>query len=139
MISHSLQAYAREVDLPLADGDLTSRPLVAAAKDMDIGRYTGLNPSEDWSTTLANEIRSSVSYYLAQANAGSVETVVLSGRGATIPGLGSIFQEELEVQVEILHPLANLQESLHGNNLEIAQQDAVFASCIGLALRGLGA
>ncbi|GAB6182073.1 type IV pilus assembly protein PilM [Desulfotomaculum defluvii] len=139
VISHSLQTYARELRLSLADEALISRPLMAAASDMEVDRYTGFNLAEDWCINLANEIRSSVSYYLAQANAGSVETVILSGRGAAIPGLASRLQEELGVQVEVLHPLANLQQSLHSTDLEIAQHDAAFASCIGLALRGLGA
>lgn len=138
IISHSLQTYAREVNLPLTDQDLISQALVAAARDTDAERYS-YNLSEDWSTTLANEIRSSVSYYLAQADAGSVETVILSGRGALIPGLAAHLQEELGVTVEVLDPLANLQQSLPIDRLEYPELDASFASCLGLALRGLGA
>ena len=138
VISHSLQTYAREVNLPLTDQGLTSRALVAATRDTDSERYS-YNLAEDWSTTLANEIRSSVSYYLAQANAGSVETVILSGRGALIPGLGAHLQEKLGVNVEVLDPLKNLQESLPIDRLGFPEIDAAFASCLGLALRGLGA
>ena len=84
----------------MADENLTSLPLVAATEEVAARSYTGFNTPEDWSTTLANEIRSSVSYYLAQANAGSVEIVILSGRGARISGLAELLQEELEVRLE---------------------------------------
>ncbi|ABO49572.1 type IV pilus assembly protein PilM [Desulforamulus reducens MI-1] len=138
VISHSLQSYAREVNVPLADENLTSLPLVAATEEVAARSYTGFNTPEDWSTTLANEIRSSVSYYLAQANAGSVEIVILSGRGARISGLAERLQEELGVRVEVLYPLKNLQESLQSNGLGFADIGTDFTSCIGLALRGLG-
>ncbi|MEG6522541.1 type IV pilus biogenesis protein PilM [Desulfotomaculum sp. 1211_IL3151] len=138
IISHSLQTYAHEVNLSLADQDLTTRALVAAARDTDSEGYND-SLAEDWSTTLANEIRSSVSYYLAQADAGSVETVILSGRGALIPGLGAHLQEELGVTVEVLDPLENLQQTLLSDGLGFPELDAAFASCLGLALRGLGA
>lgn len=138
VISHSLQTYAREMNLPLGEDTLLAQPLVAATLEEDL-QYAGYGLPDDWGLTLANEIRSSVSYYLAQDNAGSVDTVILSGRGAKINGLADRLREELGVQVEILNPLAGLKEVIPEIENQLGEQALEYASCLGLALRGLGA
>ncbi|GAB6156866.1 type IV pilus assembly protein PilM [Desulfotomaculum varum] len=122
VIAHSLITYAGEAGLDLQEAALLSR-----------------TPDGDWLVTLANEIRSSVSYYLAQGNAGMVNSVLLSGRGARLKGLPERLQEELEVPVEVLDPLQNLSQSSPASGADLGAAGADFAVCIGLALRGLGA
>ncbi|SHG73894.1 type IV pilus biogenesis protein PilM [Desulforamulus hydrothermalis] len=122
VIAHSLITYADEAGLALQEAALLSRP-----------------PAGDWLVTLANEIRSSVSYYLAQGNASTVNSVLLSGRGARLKQLPERLQEELEVPVTVLDPLQNLSRSLPATGVHLGEAGADFAVCIGLALRGLGA
>lgn len=89
---------------------------------------------QSWGGSLETEIRSSVGYYQAQPGAEAVETVILSGRGARVPGLRRMLEESLGVGVTILDPLKGLK--LRGPGSEI-KPAADFAVSIGLARRGL--
>lgn len=99
--------------------------------------FTDHRPAEvlrSWVGSLEAEIRSLVGYYQAQPGAKAVETVILSGRGARVPGLLRMLEENLGVGVMILDPLKGLKPRGPGVKIEPAVD---FAVGIGLARRGL--
>ncbi|BAF59330.1 tfp pilus assembly protein, ATPase PilM [Pelotomaculum thermopropionicum SI] len=90
-----------------------------------------------WVEALANEVRASIAYYLSQRNVEYVEAIVLSGSGARMAGLPEMIQEELDVPVEIIKPLAVLGGSVPGSCSFLSAEEPDFAVSIGLAVRGL--
>ena len=140
VLSHSLQLFAREINLTLA-GALETEMLVAAsaADDVPQTRPGGGGIPGQWGIVLANEIRSSIGYYQTQPGADAVESVLLSGRGSRIAGLAAMLQEMLELPVELLATGNRVGgvKKLRGIAAEQDIQD--FALCTGLALRGLEA
>lgn len=134
-IPHSLSTYAREMDLSLAEVLGGIRQAAAASE----GRQDPVATLEEWGKALANEMRSSAGYYLSQKSEGSVDLVMLSGRGARIPGLGVILREELKVPVELVKPTAGIAGSSQVGSVDLQREGPEFAVSIGLALRGLEA
>ncbi|MBS3898089.1 MAG: type IV pilus assembly protein PilM [Dethiobacter sp.] len=86
-----------------------------------------------WGQSVAAEIRTSISYYIKQENLKSVSRILLSGIGARAAGLAALLQDELEVAVEAVKPLANL----NGCQTKAEVSGAEFAVSMGLALRGM--
>ena len=98
------------------------------------------DPGDLWSqrgAVLANEIKSSIGYYIARREAISVDCLFLSGHGAMLDGLPEFFASELGVQVEIINPLAGFKEPVQAQNIDWVSRGPAFAASIGLALRGL--
>jgi len=89
-----------------------------------------------WTENLADELRSSINYYQAQPGAAAVDSIVLSGRGARLPGLAARLQEYLGVPVDIARPLEGISVSSRADR-EITAAAPDFAVCLGLARRGL--
>ncbi|WP_347487656.1 type IV pilus biogenesis protein PilM [Desulfoscipio sp. XC116] len=91
----------------------------------------------DWELALANEIRSSIGYYIAQTGAAAVDAVIISGRGARVAGLPEFLQTEIDVPVEIINPLINIKAPGQVKGVDLQRKGPDFAVSIGLALRGL--
>ncbi|MEW6276899.1 MAG: pilus assembly protein PilM, partial [Bacillota bacterium] len=90
-----------------------------------------------WAGSLAEEIRSSISYYQSRPGATAVDAVILSGRGARVAGLAAWLQENLGVPVTNARPLEGIGvPSRAGGDVADAAPD--FAVCLSLARRGLG-
>ncbi|MCW3490297.1 type IV pilus biogenesis protein PilM [Dethiobacter alkaliphilus] len=98
---------------------------VAAALEKDAGEEFNR-----WGSTVAKEIRASISFYVKQDNLEDVDRVILSGKGAKVIGLADLLSEDLNVPVEVVQPMANVD-----SKAELEGPD--FAVCVGLALRGL--
>lgn len=91
----------------------------------------------EWGSVLAGEIRSSLSYFLAQHDV-AVDVLVLSGRGARVPGLVEFLRAELDMNVEVTQPPAwMLANGAAAADVQVQWPD--FAVSAGLALRGLEA
>ncbi len=166
-IPHSLKSYAHELDRPLEELLETVRQVATAAQEdrspspedndtwlSDTGRDTGggwpstgehtpttsqaaIELPGKWEFELANEIRSSISYYMAQTGEAAVDAVIISGRGARLAGLTEFLQAEIDVPVEIIDPLVNIKGSAQVNGVDLRRKGPDFAVTIGLALRGL--
>ena len=136
-VPHSLQYFAREMDLPLGDVLENARQAAAAAEDDQ--DYPARLPVvfSEWGFVLANEIRSLVSYYLAQNTSGTVDQVILSGRGARMDGLAEFLREELDLSVETISPLENIKIAAAARDIDLGAAGLDFTVSIGLALRGL--
>lgn len=138
VIPHSLMYYARDLNLTLPQL-FTALAQVAAAKEEAMAGDIPADSFDRWVMILEEEIRSTVNYYVAQGNAGVVDTVVLSGCGARIVGLATKLMEDLGVQVEILNPFVSIKGLIEAQDDGIETKEPDFAVSIGLALRGLGA
>ncbi|MFZ5596493.1 MAG: type IV pilus biogenesis protein PilM [Bacillota bacterium] len=109
----------------------------AAAAEGLPGMSGQIDDIELWGPLLAEEIRSSVGYYLAQNNIGTVDRIIISGRGATAPGLDGLLQEQLEVRVLSARPVSVLGGYGKTRDVDMEKYGPEFAVSIGLALRGL--
>jgi len=63
---------------------------------------------------LAAEIDRSFGYYREQNNSHEINTLVLSGRGASLKGLPRFLSQELGLEVEVDHPLRDLKIDARG-------------------------
>jgi type IV pilus assembly protein PilM len=99
-------------------------------------RTTGEGVFSKWGQNVANDIRSSISYFMKQENFSDVDRVILSGKGAKVVGLVDMLSEELSVSVEMIDPWTHVNvKDMSG--LDCKLEGPNFATCVGLALRGL--
>jgi type IV pilus assembly protein PilM len=73
---------------------------------------------ENVASPLAEEIRLSIDFYMAQPDARPVGEVQLSGPGASIDGLAEQLSSLIHLPVAVADPLGGLQAdgALHGEN-----------------------
>ena len=83
---------------------------------------------------LANEIERSITFFQAELGGGGVGRVILSGGGAFIKGIAHFLDGHLGIKVVLASPLKAL---LLRSPVISHDQEAFFATAIGLALRGL--
>ncbi|ACV63988.1 type IV pilus assembly protein PilM [Desulfofarcimen acetoxidans DSM 771] len=138
-LPHSLQFFARELDLPLGSV-LENIQQAAAAAEEEARSYPAGMPGvfSEWVFVLANEIRSLINYYLVQNTSAVIDHIALSGRGARMDGLAEFLQEELDLPVETIKPLENIKIAAFRNK-NLGPDGLDFSVSIGLALRGLQA
>lgn len=125
----SLKQYIGTVGTTLAD-DRDYHQYAAAALENE----AGWDLFQKWGMTVANEIRTSISFYVKQDSLNEVERIVLSGIGSRVTGLTGLLQEELAVPVELVQPLAH---SSAASMMDVDVNLPEFAVSMGLALRGL--
>ncbi|WP_227765952.1 type IV pilus assembly protein PilM [Zhaonella formicivorans] len=80
---------------------------------------------------LAQELRRSIDFWRTQSNGKNIAKLILTGGTARLTGIDRLLSQELELPVEIGHPLKHLLDS--GKVLE-----PDFAVASGLAMRGVG-
>ena len=136
-VPHSLQYFSRELALPLGEV-LENIRQAAAAVEEDQSYPPGLPAVfSEWGFVLANEIRSLVNYYLVQNTSGTVDRVIISGRGARMEGLAEFLREELDLPVETISPIENIKIAAATRDIVLGPTGLDFAVSIGLAMRGL--
>jgi len=87
---------------------------------------------------LVAEIRRSLDYYLVQAaKAKSIDKIILSGSGANLRNFRQHLKRELQIEVELGHPLNNVQIGKNLRSADIVDDELSLATCLGLAMRGL--
>lgn len=114
----------------------------AEAMKLDLGRGVG---SEDAKkllsrevTSLVDEIRGSLDYYLSQEDSEPVSSIVLTGGGSLTSGLTERLEQTLKTQVSLGSPLSQLNVSRSGlADDQVAQVEPVAAAAVGLALGAL--
>jgi type IV pilus assembly protein PilM len=87
------------------------------------------------SDTLVGEIHRSLDFFRATHSSKSVDRILLSGGCARIPGLGKLFQERVEVAVEVLDPFRQVQISPDVDEAELQEVAPALTIAMGLALR----
>ncbi len=82
---------------------------------------------------LVRELQRSIRFYLKESGQSRLGRMVLTGGGATDPGLKEHFERELGMQVEVFDPIAGMEKA-SGIKVEGPQR---FAQAVGMGLRGL--
>ena len=93
----------------------------------------------DVSDTLLGEIQRSLDFYRATASSTrSIEKLVLCGGSAQVPGLVSLFQERVDIPVEIANPFALIDVASEVSNQERVRELApALGVAVGLGMRRL--
>lgn len=95
----------------------------------------------NWIDGLIGEIRSSISYYQAQAGALAIEEILISGKGARAPGLVTRAKENLNIPVKNIQPFSVLELKGAGDESVIDESGSNramdYSIAVSLALRGL--
>lgn len=90
-------------------------------------------------TSFVEEIRGSLDYYLAQAEATRISRVILSGGASKLPGLAQRLANALRLPVEHGRVLGSMKVGKIGlNDAQLAEAEPLMAASVGTAL-GAGA
>jgi type IV pilus assembly protein PilM len=91
---------------------------------------------EQRAAAFIDEVRGSIDYYLTQADAGRITTVIITGGGSKLPGLHERLASGLHLPVEEGQPLTRVRlGKVSQTPDELAQMSAVSAVALGLAMR----
>jgi type IV pilus assembly protein PilM len=89
------------------------------------------------SATFADEIRSSLDFYLTQMPGARVSRVLLTGGGSKLPGLLELLSERLPAEVQPGHPFHRVQDALDLSPEAAREAEPLLAVAVGLALPGV--
>lgn len=95
---------------------------------------------EGFEKILASVISSSIEFFSKDKGSSSRHKLPLyvSGGGALISGILQYFEEKLDSEVELLNPFSRISIDLSKINLSIIKdREAIFATAVGLGLRGI--
>ncbi len=88
--------------------------------------------------SLVEEIRGSLDYYLSQDESEPVTSIIITGGGSLMLGLGPRLEQTLRTPVVMGTPLAQLNVARSGlTEDQIRQVEPVSAAAVGLAMGGL--
>ena len=87
--------------------------------------------------TFAEEIRSSLEFYLTQMPGAKIGRVLLTGGGSKLQGLGSMLDEHLPAEVAQGHPFHRVNGALDLPPDAMAEAEPLLAVAVGLALPGV--
>lgn len=122
-----------DVDVDLAE-DLKRR--ANEDSDDDLEARTGAIVNQQIGS-LVEEIRGSLDFYQAQADAAPYERVLLTGGASRTAGLLDRLQGALGTPVELAHPLATLRVGKVGlSDEQLADAEPLLATPIGLSMAG---
>jgi type IV pilus assembly protein PilM len=121
-------AIAGALDLPIDDAETTKRNLDQSGPHI----RAASNAANEASTSLVNEIRSSIEYYSTLPGRSEIRQVTVTGGGSRLSGLVERLQQNLRAQVVRGSALSRIETSLTPE--EINNRDPLCAVVIGLAL-----
>lgn len=127
------KALSEELSIPFEE---------AEAMKLDLTRGVGSDQSrallDRQVSSLVDEIRGSLDYYLSQEDSEPVSSILLTGGGSLTSGLTERLEQTLKTAVQVGAPLAQLNVSRSGlAEDQIAQVEPVAAAAVGLALGAL--
>jgi type IV pilus assembly protein PilM len=82
---------------------------------------------------IASEVKRSLLFYENQMDGEPVDRVLIAGGTSQLPGVVQYFEKEIDSQVELMQPLAKIENDLSAEYRE--QMGPSLATGIGLALR----
>ncbi|HAP32544.1 MAG TPA: hypothetical protein DCQ14_05775 [Firmicutes bacterium] len=94
-------------------------------------------PYNEWVDSLVKDVRSSISYYQAQAGAAPVERLILSGRGARLAGIACLLEDIFGIPVSTVAPL-QLINSIKRDRGALEKEAVDYAVSIALACGAAG-
>lgn len=89
-----------------------------------------------WGRIVADEILSSMNYFLSRGSGETVDAIMLAGPGSRIRDLPDLLQEQLDMPVGTVNPLSGIDTS-RIQDVDLPDGGVDFAVSLGLALRGL--
>ena len=127
---NATSALAQELDVSSEE---------AEAVKLDLGREVGPDRAKQVLAgkveELVEEIRSSLEYYLSQADSQPFSSLMLTGGGSLAPGIVEGLEQAMQVPIERSAPLAGMNISKSGLTEEqVAQVEPVAAVAVGLAM-----
>jgi type IV pilus assembly protein PilM len=127
---HATSALAEELGVT---------PEEAEAVKLDLERDVGPDKAKEILASkvdeLVEEIRSSLEYYLSQADSKPLSSLLLTGGGSLAPGILEGLEKAMHVAIERGAPLAQMNISKSGLTEEqIPQVEPVAAVAVGLAM-----
>jgi type IV pilus assembly protein PilM len=87
--------------------------------------------------TFAEEIRSSLEFYLTQMPGAKIGRVLLTGGGSKLQGLGRLLDERLPAEVAQGHPFHRVSGALDLPPDALDEAEPLLAVAVGLALPGV--
>ncbi|MDQ1403213.1 MAG: hypothetical protein QOG03_1529 [Actinomycetota bacterium] len=129
------EAIARELDVTVDAAEDLKRRVGEPAHDAAVQQAARIlaeriNP-------LAEEIRGSLDYYQAQADALPIRRTLITGGGSRMAGVVDRLRQMLGTTVEVAHPLLGVRLGKTGfTETELQAREAELAVPIGLALAG---
>ena len=87
------------------------------------------------SETLLGEINRSLDFYRATTSAATLDKLVLCGGAARVPGLDRLFQERIEIPVEIADPFRRIEIAPGVDEEQVRELSSAMCAAIGLAMR----
>jgi len=123
-------ALARELDVPVEE---------AEAVKFDLGRGVGSPEAtkvlRERVTSLVEEVRGSIDYYLSQDESEGITSIIVTGGGSLTPGLAEELENVSGLQVQRGTSLADMNIARSGLTQEQAVQvEPVAAAAVGLAI-----
>jgi type IV pilus assembly protein PilM len=91
----------------------------------------------DRAATFADEIRSSIEFYLSKMPGAKIGRIQLSGGGSKLEGLHDLLQERLTGEVVEGHPFHRVHPKLDLEPQAMAEAEPLLAVAVGLALPGV--
>lgn len=129
------EAIAEELDVDLDVAEDLKRRADLASSDVLAARAGRV--VNDRATPLVEEIRGSLDFYAAQADATPIGRVLVTGGGSRTPGLLQRLGDQLRLPVERAHPLERVAIGRTGiPEAELVDAEPLLATPIGLALAG---
>ena len=129
------EAIATTLDVDLDTAEFLKRRADTTSPDAmvaEAGRVVG-----DRLGPLAEEIRGSLDYYLAQSQSAPIGRTLVTGGGSRMPGLMERLQSQLGGRVEPARPLDNLKiGQVRLSQAELADLEPLLTVPVGLALAG---
>ena len=128
------EAIVRELNVQIDEAESLKRRADISSYDPDVAR-AGRVVAERLAP-LAEEIRGSLDYYMAQAQSSSVDRVLVTGGGSRIAGLMERLQSQLGARVEPARPLDGLHISSRVglDDEELSDVEPLLAVPVGLAM-----
>lgn len=129
-----------QLGVDAAQAEQIKRTEISLPSSLDMNSEPA-NPASEiavkWAEKMLLEIRKSFDFYIAQPDGMAVDSVVLSGGAAELPGLAFFIEDRLGVPVEIRETPQN-PDIVMTEQLEPGEHLTSYLVSFGLALSGLG-
>lgn len=128
-------AIAQAVQVPEAEAERLKRANGPEPDRAKAERVAGAAVTR--AAAFADEIRSSLEFYLSQMPGARIGRILVTGGGSKLQGLGRVLDDHLPAEVVQGHPFHRVGGELDLNPEAVAEAEPLLAVAIGLALPGV--
>jgi type IV pilus assembly protein PilM len=127
------EAISRALDIPAEEAERLKRGL--DGQDPEKAEHAA-RVAADRASLFAQDVRSSLEFYLSQAPSSRLSRVLVSGGGSKLEGLQPVLEEELPADVVQGRPFHRVRPDLNLPEDVMAEAEPLLAVAVGLALPG---